>query len=380
MISITKKTVNHQSDLRFSYESLPPADKIPTAAAFASAILQKSIASDLIPQKIQTYLSSSLAKLSQQLTVVVDEFDGLTSNQMFDAATAYLAAKISRATTRIKSATAVTKTAKNESSRSELRYFELSFNRKHRDYVLDVYLPYILAKANEMKEEAKSVRMHTVDYNGTDYWSSVVLNHPATSETMATEAETKELMEDLDRFVSRKDYCRRVGKDWKQGYLLEVQCNSDLRRLLIGSSNRSILVIEDIDCNVGLQNRETDTAAVQEDKITLSGLLNFIDGLWSSCRDEKIIVFTTNHRDRLDPALLRPGRMDVHLEMSYCTFSGFKILASTYLRIDYHSFFPVIGELLEEVEATPAEVTGELIKSEDADIARYCTTSLSSFP
>ncbi|XP_047982851.1 AAA-ATPase At3g50940-like [Salvia hispanica] len=421
--------------MRFSYESLPPADKILTAAASAaaSAILLKSIASDLIPQKIQTYLSSSLAKLSRQLTVVVDEFDSLTSNQMFDAATVYLAAKISRATTRIKvnkppkqpdlavtvdknqeivdvhtgiqfkwtlqSSTAVTKTAKNESSRSELRYFELSFNRKHRDYVLEVYLPYILARAKEMKEEAKTVRLHTVDYNGTDYWSSVVLNHPATFETMAMEAETKKgLMEDLDRFVSRKDYYRRIGKAWKRGYLLygppgtgksslvaamanylkfdvydldlrEVQCNSDLRRLLIGSSNRSILVIEDIDCNVGLQNRETDTSAAQEDKITLSGLLNFIDGLWSSCGDEKIIVFTTNHRDRLDPALLRPGRMDVHLEMSYCTFSGFKILASTYLRIDDHSFFPVIGELLEEVEATPAEVAGELIKSEDADIA-----------
>lgn len=109
--------------------------------------------------------------------------------------------------------------------------------------------------------------------------------------------------------------------------------------------------------------------SVECEQITLSGLLNFIDGLWSSCGDEKIIVFTTNHRDRLDPALLRPGRMDVHLEMSYCTFNGFKILASTYLRTDDHSLFPVIEELLREVEATPAEVAGELIKSEDADIA-----------
>lgn len=59
--------------------------------------------------------------------------------------------------------------------------------------------------------------------------------------------------------------------------------------------------------------------------------------------------------------------MDVHLEMSYCTFDGFKTLASTYLRIDNHSLFPVIEELLAKVEATPAEVAGELMKSEDAD-------------
>ncbi|KAI4295499.1 hypothetical protein L6164_035541 [Bauhinia variegata] len=58
-------------------------------------------------------------------------------------------------------------------------------------------------------------------------------------------------------------------------------------------------------------------------EVTLSGLLNFIDGLWSSCGDESIIAFTTNHRDRLDTALPRPGRMDVHIHMSYCTPCGF---------------------------------------------------------
>lgn len=104
-------------------------------------------------------------------------------------------------------------------------------------------------------------------------------------------------------------------------------------------------------------------------QITLSGLLNFIDGLWSSCGDERIIVFTTNHQDRLDPALLRPGRMDMQLEMSYCTFAGFRILASNYLEIDEHHLFNEIQELLAKVQATPAEVAGELMKSDNAEIA-----------
>ncbi|KAK6924411.1 hypothetical protein RJ641_010611 [Dillenia turbinata] len=42
---------------------------------------------------------------------------------------------------------------------------------------------------------------------------------------------------------------------------------------------------------------------------TLSGLPNFIDGLRSSFGDERIIIFTTNHKDRIDPALMRPGGM-----------------------------------------------------------------------
>lgn len=146
---------------------------------------------------------------------------------------------------------------------------------------IESYLPYVLKRAKEIREETRTVRLHTVDYNGPDYWSSVVLNHPANFDTMAMNSDAKRgLIEDLDRFSNRKDYYKRVGKAWKRGYLLygppgtgksslvaamanhlkfdvydldltEVQCNSDLRRLLIGSANRSILVIEDIDCNVG---------------------------------------------------------------------------------------------------------------------------------
>jgi chaperone BCS1 len=98
-------------------------------------------------------------------------------------------------------------------------------------------------------------------------------------------------------------------------------------------------------------------------------LLNFIDGLWSSCGDERILVFTTNYKDKIDPALLRPGRMDMHIHMSYCTPCGFNILASNYLRIRTHCLFAEIEGLLNEVEVTPAEVAEELMKSDDADIA-----------
>jgi len=104
-------------------------------------------------------------------------------------------------------------------------------------------------------------------------------------------------------------------------------------------------------------------------QLTLSGLLNFIDGLWSCCGDERIIVFTTNHKDRLDPALLRPGRMDMHIHMSYCTPCGFKILASNYLGLTNHSLFTEIEKLITEVEVTPAEIAEELMKSDEADVA-----------
>ncbi|KAK8625601.1 hypothetical protein V6N13_090467 [Hibiscus sabdariffa] len=159
--------------------------------------------------------------------------------------------------------------------------------------------------------------------------------------------------------------------------LSNVYSNSELRRLLVTTRNRSMVVIEDIDCSIDLQNKPIERKSAEygtfeqdaNDQLTLSGLLNFIDGLWSSCGDERIIVFTTNHKDKLDPALLRPGRMDMHIHMSYCTPSGFRVLASNYLCIADHNMFDEIDELMIQVEVTPAQVAEELMKSEDADTA-----------
>lgn len=44
--------------------------------------------------------------------------------------------------------------------------------------------------------------------------------------------------------------------------------------------------------------------------VTFSGLLNAVDGVASST-SQRILFMTTNHIDRLDPALIRPGRVDV---------------------------------------------------------------------
>jgi chaperone BCS1 len=100
-------------------------------------------------------------------------------------------------------------------------------------------------------------------------------------------------------------------------------------------------------------------------------MLNFVDGLWSASGEERIIVFTTNYKDRLDPALLRPGRMDMHIYMGYCTPESFRILANNYHQIDYHATYPEIEKLMKEVMVTPAEVAEVLMRKDDADVALH---------
>ena len=105
-------------------------------------------------------------------------------------------------------------------------------------------------------------------------------------------------------------------------------------------------------------------------RVTLSGLLNFVDGLWSCCGDERIFVFTTNHVEKLDKALLRPGRMDMQIELSYCTFLAFKVLAQNYLSIQDHPLFAKVESAFAEKTMTPAQIAELLIKDKNnVDVA-----------
>lgn len=289
--------------------------------------------------------------------------------------------------------------------------------------MLDSYIPYIMDRAKFIvQSEKKVIKLFTLStnpaYGGGVNWDSINLEHPSTFETLAMEPEVKRrITEDLDRFLRRKDFYRKVGKAWKRGYLLHgppgtgkssliaamanylkfdiydleltnVKRDSDLRKILLRTANQSILVIEDIDCTMELPDRngpkvtkgakkakgssELEKTSASNQQFSLSGLLNFIDGLWSSCGDERIIVFTTNNREKLDPALLRPGRMDMHIHMSYLTVAGFRLLASTYLNVhdhDGHALIPKIENLIETMEVTPAEVAEELMKSDDVDVS-----------
>lgn len=163
--------------------------------------------------------------------------------------------------------------------------------------------------------------------------------------------------------------------------LTKVLNNAELKSLLMQTSRKSIIVIEDIDCTAQFPDRtageKSDTESITHElqpqsasasctRITLSGLLNFTDGLWSCCAEERIFIFTTNHKDRLDPALLRPGRMDMHILLSYCSFEAFKKMAFNYLGIQDHELYPAIENMMAQTphKITPAVVAELLINNQ----------------
>ncbi|XP_020877785.1 AAA-ATPase At5g17750 [Arabidopsis lyrata subsp. lyrata] len=440
----------------FSKDLPSPATMFSTYASLAGYIMMaKPMIDTIIPQPVQnfvfSYIKSLVGSRSSTLTLVINDLNGTDrtgirrKNELYSSAQAYLSSKINPDASKLR----MTRDPKNKNvnlylSKGEVvfdvykgielkwRYlsgskkattvidgeeeedivnwecFELSFDKKHRDLVVNSYVPYVERKAKVIQEKRRIIKMHS--YSSSYYrWDSVNFEHPSTFHTMAMTPKLKQsVMEDLDRFIKRKDYYKRVGKAWKRGYLLygppgtgksslvaamanylkfdiydlqlaSVQGDADLRRLLLATNNSSILLVEDIDCSVDLPTRlqpatKTSGAPKESTPLTLSGLLNCIDGLWSSCGDERIVIFTTNNKDMLDPALLRPGRMDMHIYLGHCSFEGFKTLASNYLGLpsdndDPHRLYPDIKHLIDGQVLTPAQVAEELMKNEDADMA-----------
>lgn len=81
-----------------------------------------------------------------------------------------------------------------------------------------------------------------------------------------------------------------------------------LNHLMNNIPARSIVLLEDVD-SAFLSDRKQNLDQGYTAGVTFSGLLNALDGVASA--DERIIFMTTNHPERLDPALIRPGRVDV---------------------------------------------------------------------
>ncbi|XP_073299481.1 AAA-ATPase At3g28580-like [Primulina huaijiensis] len=310
---------------------------------------------------------------------------------------------------------------------TEKRYYKLKFHRRYKKLITESYLEHVVKTGRDrIQERNRQRKLYTNGYSKSD-WSHIVFDHPATFETLALEREKKEeIIEDLLSFTKGRDFYKRIGKAWKRGYLLygppgtgkstmiaamanfldydvydleltSVKNNTELRKLLAETTSRSIIVIEDIDCSLDLtgerknkmeKSGETETEIIKKpssrrdreaesgSQVTLSGLLNFIDGLWSSCAGERVIVFTTNHVEKLDPALTRRGRMDKHIEFSYCKFEGFKVLAKNYLNLEEHPMFGSVEDLMEKVKITPADVAENLMPKSAKEGPDECLQSL----
>ena len=269
---------------------------------------------EYIPSAVQNYLVSIYGKyfFTPQFTLVIEEGRGFGGNQIYQAAATYLRSKIVVDSSDLK-CLKVSKTSRQQRPTVDIvmgqavmdsfqdinwlkwrlcaekdkngdvlsTYYQLSFEKKFKEVVLESYLPHVISCYEAIQEESRAVRLYSREFargpTGRE-WGSIILEHPATFEKLAMDPELKRsLKDDLNRFVKRKEWYKKVGRAWKRGYLIygppgtgkstliaamanhlnfdiyffdisNITSDSMLRKILLSISNCSMIVIEDIDC------------------------------------------------------------------------------------------------------------------------------------
>ena len=97
----------------------------------------------------------------------------------------------------------------------------------------------------------------------------------------------------------------------------------------------------------------------KDDKITLSYILNIIDGIRET--PGRILIITSNNYDSLDDALVRPGRIDMTLEMKNTSIDTIKEMYNYY----YGDIIPdYVEEKLVNYVISPAKLVNMRLEYE----------------
>ncbi|KAL6048177.1 Mitochondrial chaperone BCS1 [Balamuthia mandrillaris] len=131
-----------------------------------------------------------------------------------------------------------------------------------------------------------------------------------------------------------------------------------LMEAMSSAPNRALIVLEDVDALFGETRQKNDDASCP---LSFSGLLNALDGV--SNIDGQLFILTTNHLERLDPALVRCGRVDVKIPFCWATVEQ--------VRDMFLHFYPEEKQLAQRFVEKSLKIFGEP-KEPDANAIEGC--------
>lgn len=251
------------------------------------------------------------------------------------------------------------------------------------------------------KKDVNKTLVYTIQEGG---WQSTCIRDHRELDSVILPAETKQtIIDDIARFYKNTDWYKRTGIPRKRGYLLYgppgtgktslilalaarfklnvclltlssyAMNDNDLNKLMSSAPTNSIILIEDVDAafskkraKIEKSNENNDSLSSSSNGVTFSGLLNALDGV--AAQSGRIIFLTTNYIERLDSALIRPGRIDLKVKINYATCFQISEI--------YKRFFPEfegeaerVSNLFPTEELTPAEIQSLFMQHQDAPAA-----------
>ncbi len=288
-------------------------------------------------------------------------------------------------------------------------------DRKRENYKINLYTYISEFETNDILDEfcqhclleyinnlSSNVWSQLIYTNNNKSWSSNPSNNNRKIDTIILKDGLKEeIKTDLQLFLDSEEWYKDRDIPYTRGYLFygspgtgktsmikgislyckrhihylmlnEIESDSELLELLKKINYKeTVLVIEDIDamCDI-VKTRENKNVEEYDEcdsenskdkekksKLTLSGLLNAIDGVFT-CHG-RILIMTTNHPELLDPALIRPGRIDCKYLFNNCNKDQIKGL--------YEMFFNKPIDLtkldkIKDIEYSPAHITSLFLR------------------
>lgn len=177
-------------------------------------------------------------------------------------------------------------------------------------------------------------------FHGGDWMRARLGSRRPLSSVVLKAGQAEGVLADLRQFLASHERYAQLGIPWRRGYLLhgppgtgktslvtalasELRLNvcalslaspivtdEKIHTLLAAVPQRSLLLIEDVDAFF----HDRDAAHAQV-RLSFSGFLNALDGV--ATQEGTVLFMTTNHLERLDPALIRAGRIDEQIELGW---------------------------------------------------------------
>ncbi|CAE6530902.1 unnamed protein product [Rhizoctonia solani] len=244
---------------------------------------------------------------------------------------------------------------------------EVSILARNRDIVNQLLRE---AKEAYTSEDQNRVSIYTCDQYNCWHRSASRAKRPMQSIVLDPMIKDR-ILEDAKDFMASENWYSERGIPFRRGYLLHGAPGSGktslihalagelkldvyvislsrrgfddarLHEIISDLPPRAIALIEDIDASfttaVGVRGSSAGAAASSSGDdgggVTLAGLLGAIDGV--AAQEGRLLFATTNHIEVLDPALTRPGRMDVHVE--------FRLASKWQAKQLFKGFFPPVA-------------------------------------
>lgn len=244
-----------------------------------------------------------------------------------------------------------------------------------RDFIMHVRSSHLLHKKNQnWRQRLFRLKRDASDTKKGLVWTGALTHSSKTFDTVVLDSFIKkDVVDDITNYIRSEDWYQTMGLSYKRGYMFygppgtgktsmvlalategkrdiysldlsKMTSDADLDQAFEQLPDNCLVLLEDVDAmgttthtreqkqkNVDASKvasaepptAETIASALlgvedirQKNGVSLSALLNHLDGVGSN--HGRIFVLTTNHPEVLDPALVRPGRIDMKIHLGLC--------------------------------------------------------------